>query len=48
MIDSVIAFFLSMLPIIELRGGIIYAAARGVPFTTAFIVCLQKADTHPI
>ena len=37
--DVLIAFFMSMLPIIELRGGIIYAAARGVPFILAFIVC---------
>ena len=37
--DVLVAFFLSMLPVIELRGGIIYAAARDVPFITAFIVC---------
>jgi len=40
MYDAIIAFFISMLPILELRGGIIYAAARGVPFATAFIVCI--------
>ena len=39
MIDTIIAFLLSMLPVIELRGGIVYAAARGVPFITAFIIC---------
>ena len=39
MVDVVIAFFISMLPILELRGGILFAAARGVPFATAFIVC---------
>lgn len=33
------AFLISMLPVLELRGGIIYAAANGVPFLTAFIVC---------
>ena len=37
--DKLIAFLISMLPIVELRGGIIYAAARGVPFVTAFIIC---------
>ena len=28
-----------MLPISELRGGLIYAAASGIPFITAFIIC---------
>jgi uncharacterized membrane protein len=28
-----------MLPVIELRGGIVYAAARGIPFIFAFIIC---------
>ena len=37
--DILIAFFMSMLPVIELRGGIVYAAARGIPFIVAFIVC---------
>ena len=39
MTDLFITFLLSMLPVIELRGGIIYAAARSVPFVTAFIIC---------
>lgn len=39
MVDEILAFFVSMLPVLELRGGIIFAAARGIPFTTAFIVC---------
>ena len=39
MTDLLIAFFISMLPIIELRGGIVFAAARGVPFVQAFAVC---------
>ena len=33
------AFFISMVPLIELRGGIIYAAAQGIPFWRAFIIC---------
>lgn len=37
--DAIIAFFMSMLPVIELRGGIVYAAARGIPFVTAFVIC---------
>ena len=38
-VDAVIAFLMSMVPVIELRGGIVYAAACGIPFITAFIVC---------
>lgn len=37
---SIIAFFMSMLPVIELRGGIIYAAAFDIPFVNAFIICV--------
>jgi uncharacterized membrane protein len=29
-----------MLPLSELRGGLIYAAACGIPFAQAFIICL--------
>ena len=29
-----------MLPVIELRGGIIYAAAFEIPFIQAFIICI--------
>ncbi len=38
--EEIHAFFLSMLPVIELRGGILYAAARDIPFVTAFVICL--------
>jgi len=38
-LDILVAFFLSMLPLIELRGGIPYAFFRGVPFPTAALVC---------
>lgn len=37
--DKLIAFLMSMVPILELRGGIVYAAAKGIPFTTAFLIC---------
>ena len=37
--DSLIAFFISMLPVLELRGGIVYAAAREMPFFQAFCLC---------
>ena len=38
-LDALLAFLLSMLPVVELRGGIIFAAARGIPFINAFIIC---------
>lgn len=38
--NEIIAFFISMLPIVELRGGIVYAAAQGVLFKYAFPICL--------
>lgn len=37
--DEMTAFLISMLPIFELRGGIVYAAAKGIPFVWAFIIC---------
>ena len=33
------SFCISMLPVIELRGGIVYAAVRGLPVALAFAVC---------
>jgi uncharacterized membrane protein len=33
------AFCFSMIPVFELRGGIIYAAVRGIPVALAFLVC---------
>jgi uncharacterized membrane protein len=30
---------MSMLPVVELRGGLIFASASGVPFPEAFILC---------
>jgi uncharacterized membrane protein len=30
---------MSMLPVVELRGGLIFASASGVPFWEAFIIC---------
>ena len=37
--EKLIAFALSMLPVFELRGGLIYAAASHIPLVTAFIIC---------
>ncbi|MDR1928160.1 MAG: small multi-drug export protein [Oscillospiraceae bacterium] len=39
-LDLLTAFCMSMLPVLELRGGIVFAAARGIPFVLAFLVCL--------
>jgi uncharacterized membrane protein len=30
---------MSMLPVVELRGGLIFASASGVPFPEAFLLC---------
>lgn len=37
--DLLTAFVMSMLPVIELRGGIAYAALKGIPFPLAAAVC---------
>jgi uncharacterized membrane protein len=39
LLSTLIAFFMSMLPVVELRGGLIYASASGIPFWEAFLVC---------
>ncbi|MDR3364501.1 MAG: small multi-drug export protein [Clostridiales Family XIII bacterium] len=33
------AFIISMLPVVELRGGLIFAALAGIPFGKAFLLC---------
>ena len=33
------AFIISMMPILELRGGMIFAAIVGIPFAKAFLIC---------
>ena len=35
-----IAFFVSMVPLIELRGGVPYAVAMGLDYWTALVVCV--------
>lgn len=37
--SEIIAFLVSMLPILELRGGLIAAKLMGVEFVKAFIIC---------
>lgn len=38
--SELIAFIISLLPILELRGGLIAASLLGIDWVTAFIVCL--------
>jgi len=38
--DGLMAFFISMLPVLELRGGMVFAAARGIPLLPAYCICL--------
>ena len=33
------AFIISMLPVVELRGGLIFSALLGIPFAKAFLLC---------
>lgn len=33
------AFLISMLPVAELRGGLIFSAIAGIPFLKAFLLC---------
>ncbi len=37
--EEIIVFFISMLPVLELRGGLIAAKLMGVTFWKAFILC---------
>lgn len=36
----VIAFFISMVPLVELRGALPYALASGIPTINAYILCI--------
>ena len=36
----IIIFFISMVPIIELRGAIPYAVGFGLPLVTSYIICI--------
>jgi len=36
---EVVVFLISLLPVLELRGGLIAASLLGVDFVTAFIIC---------
>jgi len=38
--DALMSFFISMVPLIEIRGGILYALASGVPAVPAYIICI--------
>ena len=45
--DAVISFFISMVPLIEIRGGIIYALGSGLPTIPAYIICIV-GNMHPV
>lgn len=38
--DALMSFFISMVPLIEIRGGILYALVSGVPAVPAYIICI--------
>ena len=40
MISYIITFLISMVPLIELRGAIIYAASQQIPLYIAFPICI--------
>ena len=40
MYDALISFFISMVPLIEIRGGILYALASGIPAVPAYTICI--------
>ena len=40
MIDYIIVFLISMVPLIELRGSILYATGVGLPFIPAYITAI--------
>ena len=35
-----IAFFISMVPVVELRGAMVYAVGHDLPYIPALIVCV--------
>jgi uncharacterized membrane protein len=40
MLNYLIIFFISMVPIVELRGAMVYAMAQNMPYLPALIVCV--------
>ena len=40
MLNYLIIFFMSMVPIVELRGAMVYAMAHNMPYIPALIVCV--------
>ena len=37
----IIVFFISMVPLIELRGAIPYAIAQGLPYVPSYIIAIR-------
>ncbi len=40
MLHYLIIFFISMVPLVELRGAVIYAVGMGLPYIPSLIVCV--------
>ena len=40
MIKYLVAFFISMVPLIELRGGVVFAIGAGIDFFPALLTCV--------
>ncbi len=40
MLDYLIIFFISMVPLIELRGAMLYATGADLPLISSYIVCI--------
>ncbi len=43
----ILCFFISMVPLIELRGGVPIAVGMGLPYWPSLIVCVA-ANMHPV
>lgn len=40
LINYLIIFFISMVPLVELRGAIVYAVGFGLPLVPSYIICI--------
>ena len=40
MLNSLVIFLISMIPIVELRGAMVYAVGHGLPYIPALLICV--------
>ena len=40
MLNYIIIFLISMVPLVELRGALIYSQAIGMPLLASYIICV--------